>query len=369
LFLALDVNRDGHVDFKELCCGISAACRGPTAERMKFCFKIFDMDRDCYLNPDELRHMINTLLLVANENNKRFRRGSFDGSFVENSNETDHSKILDSLTRRLDDRAGLSQEEFLVWGVEENGLVEPMLELLFHVCHVSFVLRPHCRHHEHDIVTGWLQREERRGYHVGQFWYLISSEWWQNWLSYTTTPRNNLDHCNCRVDPRIVEEGIVCDESLISNGTDSNEFNSNSMESMGDLLSKGDTCSIASSSGVSSSSGTTGPKRGQGLPGPVDNSNLVAEPLHKVRTLTGEGGRLKKDTPLVQHRDFELVPDSLWKALAHWYGGPLPLPRQVILPPGSHEVELELYPLNLSIWMHQSQAVGPSASWSSVVGG
>jgi hypothetical protein len=35
LFLALDVNRDGHVDFKELCCGISAACRGPTAERMK----------------------------------------------------------------------------------------------------------------------------------------------------------------------------------------------------------------------------------------------------------------------------------------------------------------------------------------------
>lgn len=35
LFLALDVNRDGHIDFKELCCGISAACRGPTAERLK----------------------------------------------------------------------------------------------------------------------------------------------------------------------------------------------------------------------------------------------------------------------------------------------------------------------------------------------
>lgn len=35
LFLALDVNRDDHVDFKELCCGISAACRGPMVERMK----------------------------------------------------------------------------------------------------------------------------------------------------------------------------------------------------------------------------------------------------------------------------------------------------------------------------------------------
>lgn len=35
LFKALDVNRDGHVDFKELCCGVSAACRGPVGERVK----------------------------------------------------------------------------------------------------------------------------------------------------------------------------------------------------------------------------------------------------------------------------------------------------------------------------------------------
>lgn len=47
-------------------------------------------------------------------------------------------------------------------------------------------------------------------------------------------------------------------------------------------------CSIASSSGVSSSSGT-GTKRTQGIPGPIDNSNLVADPSYKVGTLTGEG--------------------------------------------------------------------------------
>lgn len=126
-------------------------------------------------------------------------------------------------------------------------------------------------------------------------------------------------------------------------------------------------CSIASSSGVSSSSGN-GLKRSQGLPGPIENSSLVAEATSVVPTLTGEGGRLKRDTTLVQHRDFELVPDSLWKALALWYGGPLPLPRQVIRPPGSHEVELELYPLNLRILRHQS-ASAPTTTWSSVVGG
>lgn len=94
--------------------------------------------------------MIQTLLLVSDENLKRFN--SFDGNFGSNSDkDEDHNKILESLTRRLDEKGGLSQEEFLVWAVEENGLVEPLLELLFQVCHVSFVLRPHCRHHEHDI--------------------------------------------------------------------------------------------------------------------------------------------------------------------------------------------------------------------------
>lgn len=83
----------------------------------------------------------------------------------------------------------------------------------------------------------------------------------------------------------------------------------------------------------------------------------------------------------MQHRDFELIPDSLWKALAHWYGGPLPLPRQVIKPPGADDVDLELYPLNLKILRHQAQNNASSASgggqqqssspntWGSVVGG
>ncbi|XP_074026841.1 ubiquitin specific protease 32 isoform X2 [Leptinotarsa decemlineata] len=384
LFLALDVNRDDHVDFKELCCGISAACRGPLVERMKFCFKIFDMDRDCYLNFEEVQHMTQTLLFIANENKLSYSTQIFHealqrrDSSKENATEQQlpgnlgtemvktHHSTLEGLKDKLDMKGGLTLEDYLVWSVENNSLIAPLLELLFQVCHVSLGLRPHCRHNEYEIVMGWLEREERRGYHVGQFWYLISSDWWQQWLNYTSAPRNNLDFCNCRCDPRIpIEEGIVCDESLISNTTDytstSNEFNSNSMESMGDLLSRGD------SSGVSSSSGT-GPKRSLGQPGPIDNSSLVAEPMCKVQTLTGEGGRLKRDITLVQRRDFELVPDSLWKALSMWYGGPLPLPRQVIRPPGHTEVELELYPLNLRILRHNPQQNVSTASWSSVVG-
>lgn len=37
---AFDENRDGHIDFKEMACGVSAAARGPPIERQKckFCY-------------------------------------------------------------------------------------------------------------------------------------------------------------------------------------------------------------------------------------------------------------------------------------------------------------------------------------------
>lgn len=105
-------------------------------------------------------------------------------------------------------------------------------------------------------------------------------------------------------------------------------------------------------------------------PGPIDNTSLVTpNPFKNVRTLTGEGGHLKRDTPLVQNHDFELVPKSLWKALNRWYGDNLPLPRQVIQPPNTPEVELELYPLNLRILLHQNVPTAQAANnWGAVTG-
>lgn len=46
-------------------------------------------------------------------------------------------------------------------------------------------------------------------------------------------------------------------------------------------------------------------------------------------TLTNEGGRLKKDVPLVRSKDFEIVPEPVWRALSSWYGGNPALPRTV----------------------------------------
>ena len=52
--------------------------------------------------------------------------------------------------------------------------------------------------------------------------------------------------------------------------------------------------------------------------------------LVQVPTLTNEGGCLKRDRRLRQGVDYEIVSESMWKALALWYGkGTFALPRTV----------------------------------------
>lgn len=220
-------------------------------------------------------------------------------------------------------------------------------------------------------VKGWLTREVRRGYKVGQFWYLISADWWQNWSQYTQSISSSVPcgycksattysasrHSSSGMGRNSLDEAVVCDES----------FTSNSTESMGDLLFAGDSSSLGSGSSGISVSGRNGVMH----PGPIDNSSLVEQSAYKnVRTLTGEGGRLKRNLILSEHREYELVPDSLWKALSQWYRCTLPLPRQVIQVHPSMPVELELYPLNLRILKHQSNppVAQTVSSWGAVAG-
>ncbi|CAG9103736.1 unnamed protein product [Plutella xylostella] len=346
LFLAFDENRDGHVDFKELCCGLSAACRGPKTERLKFCFKIFDRDRDGVLNQQELADMVGVLCHVANEAQRDQSRAStpdsrdspeklFDpdvtiahlkeklvhaprhhkpvfqlGPTLEDSIEVDKLTVdSDSVIEVPVDSdsevsgAVLALEDFLIWSVESaEELLGPFLEVLVGVCHVVLGLRPQCRHQERDIVLGWLRRSLARGMAVGQFWYLVCAQWWAAWGAYTAAP----DACCPAGDP-------PADDS----------FTTNSTESMGSLLYRCDSASLdSSSSGVSSAGGARAPP-------PIDNARLLAPSTCKVRTLTGEGGHLRRDVTLCQGRDFELLPDALWRALALWYGGGQPLPRQI----------------------------------------
>lgn len=366
-FAAFDENCDGHIDFKELCCGISMATRGPDVERAKFCFKIFEFDRDGKLNSKEVENMITLMLAIAKDcsTTKAFKSLTYEQIMSDLQDFIMKNKMWCN-NKESSKELLLSQEDFLMWCVQSKvNITQPFLDLLFEVCHIVFGLRPQCKHLEFHIVKGWISRELRRGYEVGQFWYLISSEWWQNWLSYTQS--------NSQVSPCTYCKSIV---RLNDDGNDAGDeerwLPSNSIESFNNTnnIDIGDSSSLGS--------GSSGISFNRSSPGIIDNSSLLAvNPYKAVPSLTGEGGRLKKDVPLVQHRDFELVPEVIWKALSSWYGGVLALPRQVVKPLNSDEKEIELFPLNLKILRHQQQpqpnsissAPAHSSTWNTISSG
>lgn len=93
--------------------------------------------------------------------------------------------------------------------------------------------------------------------------------------------------------------------------------------------------------------------------------------LLQAMVLTGEGGRLQRQVPLCQGRDFEAVPEAVWRALFQWYGGSPALPRQVVRPTPGASPELELYPITLRLYRHQAPPGPPrhpNSSWTAVVG-
>ena len=107
-FSALDENEDGHIDFKELSCGVSAACRGPEMERQKFCFKIFDQDKDGLLNKAEVLTMIQCMVEVHNQTLAEPNRQYPD--FEKKSEEV------------LEGKENLSIEDYLVWTAKNKDL-------------------------------------------------------------------------------------------------------------------------------------------------------------------------------------------------------------------------------------------------------
>ncbi|TNN63673.1 Ubiquitin carboxyl-terminal hydrolase 32 [Liparis tanakae] len=79
-------------------------------------------------------------------------------------------------------------------------------------------------------------------------------------------------------------------------------------------------------------------------------------------TLTMEGGRLKRSLQLVPGRDFETVPEPVWRALYHWYGANLSLPRPVILESKKSQAELELFPRYLLFLRQQPATRSPQSN-------
>ncbi|XP_029301788.1 ubiquitin carboxyl-terminal hydrolase 32 isoform X7 [Cottoperca gobio] len=379
LFHAFDENRDNHIDFKEISCGLSACCRGPIAERQKFCFKVFDVDRDGVLSRDELHEMVVALLEVWKDNR-------IDTLPELHSSVSD---IVEDILKMHDTTklGHLTLEDYQIWSVK-SALANEFLNLLFQVCHIVLGLRPGSPEEEGQIIRGWLERESRHGLQQGQNWFLISMLWWQQWKDYV-----KYEHKGIVVEqPSILSslrtpmatttiEPIPPDRlGTFSPVSPTEERSPDAVSSASEATetaalspqvapSATDSC-FARQHNVSDNnnqcfSGANGHLPSQLVaqrPGSIDNQPLVNTDPMKAPTLTMEGGRLKRSLQLVPGRDFETVPEPVWRALYHWYGANLSLPRPVILESKKGHAELELFPRYLLFLRQQPATRSPQSN-------
>uniref|UniRef100_A0A8B9JPI4 Ubiquitin carboxyl-terminal hydrolase 32 n=1 Tax=Astyanax mexicanus TaxID=7994 RepID=A0A8B9JPI4_ASTMX len=395
LFHAFDENRDNHIDFKEISCGLSACCRGPVAERQKFCFKVFDVDRDGVLSRDEVHEMVVALLEVWKDNRT-------DTLPELHSNVSD---IVEDILKMHDTtkQGHLTLEDYQIWSVK-SALANEFLNLLFQVCHIVLGLRPATPEEEGQIIRGWLERESRHGLQPAQNWFLISMQWWQLWKDYVKYDNKSIvveqpgiqsngrrsPPSTTNADSAVIKAGAVA-RSLSSPGDkntdrtwESSDSTTNSEWShMPHVSSSATDICFARQHNVldnnnqcfSSANGHLPNHLVAQRPGAIDNQPLVTTEPVKAPTLTMEGGRLKRALHLMAGRDFETVPEPVWRALYHWYGANLSLPRPVIKSVVTEEAELELFPRYLlflrqqpatrtpqsNIWVNMGNVPSPNA--------
>ncbi|KAJ6653692.1 hypothetical protein lerEdw1_008818 [Lerista edwardsae] len=326
LFNAFDENRDNHIDFKEISCGLSACCRGPLAERQKFCFKVFDIDRDGVLSRVELEEMVVALLEVWKDNR------------TDDIPEL-HMKLPDIVEDVLNAHdttklGHLTLEDYQIWSVK-SALANEFLNLLFQVCHIVLGLRPATPEEEGQIIRGWLERESRYGLQPGHNWFLIATQWWQQWKEYVKYGAN----------PVVLEPSSVLNGDFLIATTPSTDMCFPRQLNSSD---NNNQCLLSSNGNILLQ---LNPQR----PGAIDNQPLVTQDPVKAPSLTLEGGRLRQSPQLTQGRNYEIVPEPVWRALYHWYGANLSLPRPVIRNSKTNLPELELFPRYL-LFLRQQPA-------------
>ncbi|KAG9340557.1 hypothetical protein JZ751_021379 [Albula glossodonta] len=407
-----------------------ACCRGPVAERQKFCFKVFDVDRDGVLSRGEIHDMVIALLEVWKDNRtdsipmffsqhlhipiKNITTGgdqdgvqppsqypvqsgtlqnthrtissglllgpSVDKRFLlpsvspHNAMGSTHfhvlsynlfqelhasvSDIVEGILKMHDTTkmGHLTLEDYQIWSVK-SALANEFLNLLFQVCHIVLGLRPATPEEEGQIIRGWLERESRHGLQPGQNWFLISMQWWQQWKDYVKYDNQSVvgeqpsvfgggrgQHGRAVVTPTSDRVGIpnshsAAEERLSDNVSSASEASENNSSLISSSSPATDCFPRPHYHNVSDNNNQCFPGANGNVlnllapqrPGAIDNQPLVTPEPMKAPTLTMEGGRLRRSPNLLAGRDFETVPEPVWRALYHWYGANLSLPR----PPAS----------------------------------
>jgi len=307
-FRMFDTDNSGKLNFREFCCALALCCHLMSSddEKIRFVFDMFDTNDDGLLSSADVQLLLE-YAFVKDDPALSVEGADKDPSLQARKQQ----RIADMKQDLLGSAAYLSFERFYEWASKN-------IDSLTNLLHTFQIVPSPDR--ERTICEEILSRHKTLT--EGGTWYCISYKWLQVWKAHANwkgpSPGRRASN----------QSGSGHGLLVVGSGTEKRERGIS-----GDKLELEDYDAASDVGlGILSEHSLSGMHHMLTRPPEIDNSDLEGE--HK--------GELKMN--LVEHLDYELIPEEMWQRLVEWYGGGPAIPRKVICMGEDHQPQVELYP-------------------------
>lgn len=305
-FRMFDTDNSGKLNFREFCCALALCCHLMSSddEKIRFVFDMFDTNDDNLLSATDVQLLLDAAL-------QKDARGDDSRSDEKDTAAATkrQQRVLEIKQELLGNSQHLTWERFSEWA-------QLNIDSLNNLLH-TFQIVP-SPERERAICEEILSRHQ--SLQEGSTWYCISHKWLQVWKAHAGWTGPSPGRRVQSIGSGSSSAGV---SSLISGQRDRAGSGDSTMT---DPMNTEDAVALMKEVGMGSAHHMLT------RPPEIDNSDLEGE--HK--------GELKMN--LVEHLDYELIPEEMWLKLVEWYGGGPVILRKVICMGQDQQPQVELYP-------------------------
>eukprot|EP00929_Paragymnodinium_shiwhaense_P097776 TRINITY_DN59371_c0_g1_i1.p1 TRINITY_DN59371_c0_g1~~TRINITY_DN59371_c0_g1_i1.p1 ORF type:complete len:2293 (+),score=533.78 TRINITY_DN59371_c0_g1_i1:227-7105(+) len=313
-FRMFDTDNSGKLNFREFCCALALCCHLMSSddEKIRFVFDMFDTNDDGLLSPSDaqllLEHALPRELDGLSKDDDKKPDDSSGGEAKDSSLAIRRQQRISEIKQDLlANSQNLTFERFYEWATRNLDHLNNLLQ--------TFQLVP-SPERERRICEEILSRHQTL--QEGSTWYCISHKWLQVWKAHASWRGPNPGR---RVHGSGSGPGLLGVSRDPSFAGGEEELALDEEPAFGEI-----------GIGSASAAALGGLQHMSTRPPEIDNSDLEGE--HK--------GELKMN--LVEHLDYELIPEEMWLKLVEWYGGGPAILRKVICMGEDGQPQVELYP-------------------------